>query len=466
MTGSDHSALQSRVPGRRTTPELLDLVRRVAGEASPGEQVEAFASRGESMDVRVHGGEVESLTSASSAGVGIRVIVDQRQGFAWGASLDEDIVRDTLAEARDNATFGEPADWNGLAEPDGVVAPEVDLDRPGLAAFATDDKVDLALRLEAAVRAGDPRIKGVRTSTWSDSRSERAIATSTGLEAWGRAGSCSLSVLAMATDGTETRTAGGSGIEREPADLDLDEIATEAVERSTRLLGAKAIPSVRCTVVFEPQVAASFLGIIGSLLSGGAVLKGRSLFAGRLGEAVAAPGFTLVDDPTDPESIGGMAHDGEGLASRRNAVIEGGTLQSFFWDSATGRRSGTPSTGSATRNYRSTPSPGARSLSLVPGPSDLDALLARVGDGFLVQSLKGLNSGVNRVSGDFSVGAEGLRIRDGALAEPVAGVTIASTLPRMLLGVTEVGGDTKRMGSLRCGSIVLSDIALGGRDIL
>lgn len=444
------------------SPDLLELVRRVAGDARSGEQVEVFASRGESMDVRVHGGEVESLTSAASAGVGVRVVVDHRQGFAWGASLDEDIVRDALQEARDNAAFGEPADWNGLAEPDGVPAPEVDLDRPGLAAFPTDDKVDLALRLEAAVRAADPRIKGVRTSTWSDSRSERAIATSTGLEAWGRAGSCSLSVLALATDGTETRTAGGSGVEREPADLDLDEIATEAVERATRLLGAKAVPSARCTVVFEPQVTASFIGIIGSLLSGSAVLKGRSLFAGRLDEAVAAPVFTLVDDPTDPESIGGMAHDGEGLASRRNVVIDAGTLRSFFWDSATGRRAGTSSTGSATRSYRSTPSPGARSLSLVPGSAPLDGVLAGVVDGFLVQSLKGLNSGVNRVSGDFSVGAEGMRIRDGALAEPVAGVTIASTLPRMLLGVTEVGGDVRRFGSTRCGSLVLADIALGG----
>jgi PmbA protein len=157
-----------------------------------------------------------------------------------------------------------------------------------------------------------------------------------------------------------------------------------------------------------------------------------------------------------------MAHDGEGLASRRNVVIDGGTLRSFFWDSATGRRGGTPSTASATRSYRSTPAPGARSLALVPGRSDLEAVLAGVGDGFLVQSLKGLNSGVNRVSGDFSVGAEGLRIRGGALAEPVAGVTIASTLPRMLLGVTEVGADTRRMGSVRCGSLVLSDLALGG----
>ena len=446
--------------------ELLDLARRIAGDVRAGEQLEVFTSRGEATTVRVHGGEVESLTSSATAGVGVRVVVDHRQGFAWTGSLDDELVRDALREARDNAAFAEPADWNGLAEPDGVPAPAVDhddLDRPALRAFATDAKVERALDLEAAVRAGDRRIKGVRTSTWSDSHGERAIVTSTGLEAWGRSGSCSMSVLALATDGTETRTGAGADTGREPGELDLERIAAEAVTQSTRLLGATSIPSERCTVVFEPQVTASFIGIIGSLLSGESVLKGRSLFAGRIGEQVGAADFTLVDDPNDPEGIGGLAHDGEGLASRRNVVIDAGSLRSFFWDAATGRRSGNPSTGSAVRSgYRSGPAPGARSLSLCPGTGGADDVLAGVGEGFLVQSLKGLNSGVNRVSGDFSVGAEGLRIRGGELAEPVAGVTIASTLPRMLLSVARIGADTRRFGSVRCGSLVIGDLALGG----
>jgi PmbA protein len=446
--------------------ELLDVARRVAGGAAAGEQVEVYATRGESMSVRVHGGAVESLTSAASAGVGVRVVTpDRRQGFAWGASLDDDVVAETLQEARDNAAFSEPADWNGLAEPDGVPVPEVDLDRPGLGRLDADAKVELALALERAVLAGDPRIKGVRNAVWSDGRSERAIATSTGMEAWGRSGSCSLSVLAMATDGTETRTAGGGATEREPDDLDLDDIAAEAVRKSTRLLGAAPMATGRVTVVFEPEVTASFLAIIGSLLSGAAVLKGRSLFAGRLGEQVAAPAFTLVDDPTDPESLGGMAHDGEGLASRRNLLVDAGVLRTFVYDAATARRAGgsVRSTGSAVRSYRSTPAPSTRALAVVPGPAATqEDLLRSVGDGFLVQSLRGLNSGVNRVSGDFSVGADGLRIRAGAVAEPVSGVTIASTLPRMLLGVVEVGGDVQRRGGSLVPSLAVADVALGG----
>lgn len=443
-------------------PELLDLARRVASSAHGGEQLEVFATRSDSTSVKVHGAEVESFTAAASAGVGIRVVVDHRQGFAWGASLDDDVVRETLQEARDNATFSEPADWNGLAEPDGVAAPEVDLDRPGLAGFPTDDKVDLALQLEAAVRGRDRRIKGVRNAIYADSRSERAIVTSTGLEAWGRSGSCSLAVSAMATDGSETRTAGGSASEREPADLDLEEIAEEAVTKSTRLLGAGPIPSDRMTVVFEPDVTASFLGIVASLLSGMAVLKGRSLFAGRLGEQVAASALTLVDDPADPQTLGSMAHDAEGLATRRNVLIDAGRLSTFVYDAATARRAGTASTGSATRSYKTTPSPGVRTVLLSPGSLDADALVADVGEGLLVQSLKGLHSGVNRVSGDFSVGVDGIRIRNGQLAEPVSGVTIASTLPKMLLGVVAVGADTRRFGGVIASSLALGDVSVGG----
>ncbi len=414
--------------------------------------------------MRVHGGEVESFTSAASAGIGVRVVREHRQGFAWAASLDDDVVRDALAEARDNAAFGEPSEWNGLARPDGVEAPEVDLDRPGLGDFAEADKIEMAIELERRVLAGDPRIKGVRASMWSDGRSERAIATSTGLEAWGRSGSCSVSVAAMASDGTETRTAGGSSAEREPADLDLDRAATEAVEKSTRLLGSTPIPSGRVTVVFEPDVTASFLAIIGSLMSGMAVLKGRSLFAGRLGEQVASSAVTLVDDPNDPDSLGGLAHDGEGLASRRNALIDAGTLATFLYDAATARRAGgdVRSTGSAVRGYRSTPSPSTRGLKIVPGTASQTELLARVGDGVLVQSLKGLNSGVNRVSGDFSVGIDGMVIRGGELVAPVSGVTMASTLPRMLLAVQHVGGDVMRRGGSLVPSLVVSDLAIGG----
>ncbi|HMK13078.1 MAG TPA: DNA gyrase modulator, partial [Acidimicrobiales bacterium] len=185
--------------------ELLDVARRVAEQAEPGEQVEAYVARSRRVAVRAYQGEVEALTSAESSGIGVRVIVDKRVGFAHAGTLDEGAIAEALSEARDNAQFGEVDEWNALAVPDGVVAPELDLYRPELASFPTDRKVELALELERATLAADPRITGVRTSSYGDAAGEAAIATSTGIAVSSRATSCWLTVHALASEDGEVQ---------------------------------------------------------------------------------------------------------------------------------------------------------------------------------------------------------------------------------------------------------------------
>jgi PmbA protein len=194
------------------------------------------------------------------------------------------------------------------------------------------------------------------------------------------------------------------------------------------------------------------------------VIKGRSLFAGREGEAVAVPFLSLVDDPTEPEAWGAGSYAAEGLASRRNVLIADGVLQGFLHNSYTGRRCGVPSTASAVRGgYRSTPGVGSRALSLTAGDRSQEQLMADVGDGLLVQSVSGLHSGANPISGDFSVGVEGLLFRDGAPAEPVREATIASTLQRMLLDLVAVGGDLEWLPGGAAGmTLVIADVQLSG----
>jgi len=313
------------------------------------------------------------------------------------------------------------------------------------------------------VKALDRRVVGVRTASYGDASGEAAVATSTGIATWSEATSCWLSVTALASDGTETQVGGGVDVGRHQGELDVDATAADAVERATRLLGARQARSQRLTVLLDPRVAVSVLGVVGSMLTGERVLKGRSPFADRLGEAIAAPVLTLVDDPTDPRSYGADTHDGEGLATRRNLLIEDGVLRRFLHNAGTARRAGTASTGSAVRGYTSTPAVGCLALAPTPGTATAEELRRRVGEGFLVQSVSGLHSGVNAVSGDFSVGAEGVMIRGGELAEPVREVTIASTLQRMLLDIDAVGGDIEWLPSGDAGvSLVIRDVALSG----
>lgn len=443
--------------------ELLQIGDRIVALAKGGEQVEVVVGRSTSTEVRVYEGAVEQLASATSAGIGVRVISDNRQGFAYAGSLDEDVLAETLAEARDNATFATPDEWLGLAEPDGVTVPSLDLYREGLAKVSTESKIDLAIELEKAVRASDRRITGIDAADYADGISEGAVVTTTGIRTASRDSSCYVSVSCVAQDGEDTQTGFGFSVGRMPEDLDIEAAAADAGRRATRLLGATQPKSGRVTVVLDPYVTAQFLGIIGSTLSGEAVLKGRSLFADRIGEEVAAGGFTLIDDATNPLAYSASETDGEGLASRRNVLIEAGRLNQFVQNAYTARRSGTVSTANAVRGFSSTPSVGCRALSLAPGSKLQPELLADLGEGVLISSVSGLHSGVNAVSGDFSTGAEGLRISGGQLAEPLREFTIASTLQRMLAEVLAVGADIEWLPMRSAGvSLVVRDVTVSG----
>jgi PmbA protein len=230
------------------------------------------------------------------------------------------------------------------------------------------------------------------------------------------------------------------------------------------LLGAKKPKSARLNVVFDRRVTATLLSVLARTLSGEDVAKGRSLFAGRLGEEVGNAALTLVDDPTNSLAFGASAVDAEGLACRRNLLIENGRLVSYLYDTYSGRLAGTASTASAVRGgFKSTPGVGARALSLEPGDRDQRELIALVGDGLFVQEISGVHSGVNGVSGDFSVGAEGVMIRGGQLAEPVREITIASTIQRMLQHVIAIGNDIEWLPSSAAGiTLAIGDVAMSG----
>jgi PmbA protein len=322
----------------------------------------------------------------------------------------------------------------------------------------------MALELERRTRSGDPRVRQVDAADYGDAAVEAAVATSNGMTAWTRRTMCSLSVSAIAGLGADSQTGVGFSAARGPGDLDLDRAATDAVERATRLLGASKARTGRFTVVLDRRVATTLIAILSSALSGEAVTKGRSFFADRVGEQVAVPALTLVDDPTDGRAFGAAGHDAEGLACRRNVLIDEGVLRGFVYDSTAARRAGTSSTASAVRGgYASTPVAGCRALALTPGPLDADGILAEVGDGLFVQSVTGVHSGVNPVSGDFSVGAEGLLFRHGELAEPVREVTIASTLQKMLHSVVAIGGDVEWLPGVAAGqTIAIEGMSLSG----
>jgi PmbA protein len=443
---------------------LVAVAERVLSQAGDHEQVEVVVAIDRGTEVRVYDGDVESLSAADTAGIGVRIVVDGRQGFAWAGTLDDDAVAVTLAEARDNARFGSPDEHAGLAEPDGVAPPVLEVFHPGIDATSADAKVALAIDLERATRSADARITGIESAEYADSTSVAVIMSTTGMRAVTAESVCWLSVYPLAGDGDAAQTGFGFSLARQPGDLDPERAATDAARRATRMLGAVRPATGRATLVLDPWVTAQLLEVVGMTLTGDVVQKGRSLFAGRTGEVVAAPMVTLVDDPTNPEAFSAATHDGEGMATRRNVLVTDGVLQGFVHNATTARRGGTTSTGNAVRRgYQGVPGVGCTSLALRPGTASQEQLVAAVGEGILVADVAGMHSGVNPVSGDVSVGAEGLRIRRGALAEPLREFTIASTIQRLLTDIDAVGADLEWLPMGAAGvSLVVRDVSVSG----
>jgi PmbA protein len=445
---------------------LEDVARR-AVEAATGAgatDAEAWAEEATSRRIRVYEGEVESLSDAGGRGVGVRAFVDGRSGYAYGTDLSDDGIAGVAAAARAAAEAADPDEHAGLPGDFGVT--RVDgLASGALREWSTERKVELALEVERAARAR-PGVTQVENAVYSDADGSVALANSRGFAAAYDATQAWAYASAFAGEGADLMTGMGVDLGRDPEALDAERIGGEAAERALALVGARQPDSRRCPVVLDAFVAASFIGFIGAMLSADSVQRGRSLFAGREGDEIAGPALALADDGTDPGGPSSAPFDGEGSPTRRTPLIGDGRLRTFLFDARTARKADRATTGNATRgSYRSPPSVGTTNLVVEPGALDLDGLFREAGDGLFVTDVAGLHSGVNPVSGTFSVGASGRLIEGGQAGAPVRELTIASDLVSMLQAVREVGAEARWVpfgGSVKAPPILVAEMAVSG----
>ena len=442
-------------------PDLGDLCRAAVDAAEEGEAVEAYAEESRRTEASALRGEVEGLEFAESRGVGVRVVRDGRLGYAWAADPDADEVRAIVGRARENATLAGADEHQVLPDP-APWEPIPALFREASAEVPPEAKTKLALGLEARAVSRDPRVTKVDEAKVGDAVSRVAIASTAGVEAeYARTDAWCLAV-ALAVDGEETQTGFSFRITRGLDELEWEEVADEAVERGARMLGATKPATARVPVVLDPFAATSFLGVLAGALSADAVQKGRSLFANLVGEQVGSELVMLVDDGTNVEGPGAAPFDDEGVPSGRTELFTKGVLNGFLHSTYTAHKGGTTSTGNGKRGYRSPPGVGTSNFYLDAGTSSRDDLLRRAEGGVLIQDVSGVHSGANPISGEFSVGATGLRISGGELGEPLREMTIASTLPEMLTAVSGVGDDLRFFSSVGTPSVLIGEMTLAG----
>jgi PmbA protein len=427
---------------------------------------EAYASEAENREVRVHGGKVESLTAATRRGLGLRVWIGGRVGYGYGTDLSADGLAAIAGRAVEAARAADEDEFAGPPGPDGELPLVSGLSDPSRAEWSPARIADLALTVERTALESDSRIAAVEQAVYFDSGERVAIAASSAPGGEYETTSCYAYLQALAEGENGRETGLGFGLARGPAGLDPAAIGREGAERAAQMIGSSKPASGSCPVVLDPTVAAGFVGLLGKAAGADAVQRGRSPLADRLGEEVAGEAFVLRDDGLDPAGFATAPIDAEGTPRRRTPLIEAGRLQTFLHDSYTARRGGGASTGNAGRSgYRTPPGVSASNLIVSPGESNLDQLLREAGDGVYIDDVAGLHSGVNPVTGIFSVGASGRAIRGGERTEPLREFTIASDLVSMLRAVRAAGSESRWVpfgGSVSVPPLLIGEMTVSG----
>ena len=448
--------------------ELLAIAARALehARAAGADQAEACVESARSFGVRVNQGEIDTLKQSATRGLGLRVLVGDAVGFVTTTDTSDATLGDLARRAVALARLSTPDPCNAFvtaAEADGEAEPgDLAIHDREVLEIPAERKIEWALTLERLARAADPRVTRTDGASVSTYDGASAIANSHGIaRAWDEtAVSAWASALAADRDGRQ-QTGYFSASQRRLRDLPaLETIAREAATRAVARLGARVVPAARVPVILHPDVAASWLGDLHEAFSGEAVIKRSSWLTDRLDSIVASPRVTLVDDGRKAAGIGTQPWDGEGVATRRNVLIERGRVAAFLYDVYHARRAGRRSTGSAVRSYSSPPAIGSLNLYLEPGDESPAQILARVDRGFYMDDQG--SYGFNPVTGDYSYQAQGFWIEKGEKAFAVDGVTVASNSLEMLKNVAAVGNDLEFRHAIASPTLLIAEMTVSG----
>jgi PmbA protein len=438
---------------------LVDQARQRGADVA-----EASASSGWELTAKVRLGEPELVQEAGHRSVALRVMRDRRVAVTstsdWTEAGLERCVSDALSlvELSERDEFAGPADPALLSK---GPYPDLDLFDDSLDQLGADKALEFAERAERIALDTDPRLTLSEGATWSRLTGWSALVLSSGFSAVRRGSFASLSVMPVAEDegGKKRRGHYWTGSRHLSGLESLERVGEQAAQRTLRQLGARKVPTCQVPVVFDSDAARSLLSSFIGCTLGSAIWRRSSYLAEREGTKVASPLVTIIDDPLIPRGPGSRVFDGEGIAARRNVVVEDGVLQTFLLDSYCGRKLKKASTASAGRSGGGV-GPGTSNLILQPGSQSPEDVVASTPRGLFVTEMMGF--GFNAVTGDFSRGASGFWIEDGKLAFPVSEITISSNLDQMLQNIDAVGNDLVLKTSLASPTLRVSQMTIAG----
>ncbi len=453
----------------KTVKELCDIAQLAVeiAKRAGADDAEVLVRDGSELTAKVRLGQPELVQEAGSRALGLRVIKGGRRAVTYTSDLRREALEALCAETVTLAELAEPDEFSAPPDPALLATqfPELDLYDPAVGEVDAAWALKQAIRGEAAARAHDSRVTNSEGATWSRVLGATAFATSGGFVGGYRGSYASLVVEPLCDDTTEKTPKKRNGYwwtaSRFLAELEAAEaVGIEAARRTLATLGSRKVETQECAIVFDPEVARSLVGTIFSVANGSSFWRKSSYLVGKEGQLVASPLVTIIDDPLIPRAPGSRPFDGDGLATRRNTVVDKGVLGPVLCDVYSARKLGRASTGSSGRGIGGNPGPTTSNLIMQAGTMTRDALLRDTKRGLYVTSLMGF--GFNPVTGDFSRGAQGFWIEGGELTFPVSEITIAANFDEILKRIDAVADDLVMRSSTVAPTLRVSHMTLAG----
>jgi PmbA protein len=448
--------------------ELVELGQSVVdrARAAGADVAEASAHSGSHLSVKVRKGEPELVEEAGSRALGLRVMLGQRVASTYTSDLSEAGQKLLIEDALELAKLSEPDEFAGPPDRSELSSESqwADLDTfdDAISDISADEALSRALAGEKAAFEFDSRITNSEGATFTRARGVSALVTSGGFAGADEGTYASIVVTPVADDeGGKKRRGYHWSASRHYAELESSEaVGEEAARRTIAQLGAKKLPTQELPVIFDKDAARSILGLLAGCVLGGSIWRKSSYLVDRVGTQVASELVTIIDDPLLVRGPGSRAFDGEGLLSRRNVVVQDGKLETYLLDSYSGRKLGLRSTGSASRSPSGGIAASTSNLTLQPGTINRDDLIADTEHGLYVTGMMGF--GFNAVTGDFSRGASGFLIENGALGHAVSEVTISLNLDELLQCIDAVADDVDHRTSISSPTFRVASMTLAG----
>lgn len=429
------------------------------------DEVEAFLVKNKQLDIEIYKGEIDKYSLAESGGLSFRGSSQGKMGYSYTERLEESALDSLVYEALENSKYIEGSD-DEIIFSGSESYEEINHYDDSLNQVPTQDKLNFLINLEKEAYSLDERVFAVNACAYQEFEGERYLVNSKGLDLHDKSNGGAAYISVVVKDNEDTKTGISYRIFYDFSSLDYKEIAKEAVDRATSMLGASNIKSGNYPIIIENTTFANLLSAFTPIFSSDNVQKGLSLLKGKLGEEIASPLLTIVDDPFLKGGFASRNFDDEGTASTFKTMVDNGRLVSFAYNWKTANREGVASTGHASRSYKGPISIAPTNLYVVNGDLDLDEMMVLVDKGLLINNLEGLHSGLNPVSGDFSLSASGYEIKDGKKARPVNQITIAGNLYEVFKNIVAVGNDLKfglpSNGYIGSPSILVKSLAVSG----